>query len=116
MSSLGLKTVTLKEIVPQLHNKELRGVLGAGVSCCHLGPPASESQGFLLGHAGFGPHSDRLTRHWAGTWGMHGDFDTQASQGMLLHHPPDLLGCRHQTGLASFAGGEMKVIPGAFWR
>lgn len=42
-----LKPVTLKEVV-QVHSKRLRGVPGAGVSNCHLGPPASESQGFQL--------------------------------------------------------------------
>lgn len=43
----SLKPVTLKEVV-QVHSKKLRGAPGAGVSNCHLGPPASESQGFCL--------------------------------------------------------------------
>lgn len=54
MSSSGLKPLTLKKVV-QVHSKELRGVPEAGVSSCHLGSPASESQGFLLAIQVLGP-------------------------------------------------------------
>lgn len=114
MSSSGLKPLTLKEVV-QVLDKLLRGVPEAGVSSRHLGSPALESQGFSLAIQVLGP-TQIVQTLGPGPGGLHNDFDIQASQNMLFHHPPDVLWCKHQTGLASFAGVEMQVIFGALWR
>lgn len=62
--------MTLKEVV-QVRSKEPRGVPEVGVSSCHLGPPASESQGFLLAMEGLGPTQTCWPDTRAGTWGLH---------------------------------------------
>lgn len=109
MISSGLKPETLKEMV-QVHISELRGVPVA----VHLspGPTCVRITEILTIYEDLGSTLSCWPDTGARTWGLHGDFDTQVVQSTLLGHPANLLGCRNQTGLASFAGGEMQVTLG----